>query len=348
LRGRYHLEIVSSVEVNSLISTTTDMQRIPELSIIVVNWNSLAYVRECLRSIDSTVANLSYEVVVVDNGSSVDEASTLRSEFPSVKCLRSEENLGFARANNWAVDHAKGEYLLFLNPDTKVLGSAILTMFRELRAAPNASAIGCKLLNSDGSVQTSCIQRFPTIFNQVLDIEALRRRFPRWELWGTAALFDLQSSAVDVEVISGACIMVSRWAFEKAGRFNTRYFMYAEDVDLCYQLRKLGRRVVYTGNAQVIHHGGGASQWQKGRAWVAVMQRQAILSFCRHTRGWLYAAAYRCAMAMNAAIRLLLFALMRPFRRLVIEKQLVHSTPAKWLEVLKWTLGLSRIVPGNA
>lgn len=319
----------------------------PELSIIVVNWNSVAYLRECLRSIQSTLLNLPYEVIVVDNGSSADEARIAEAEFAAAKYLRSEENLGFARANNWAVDHARGEYLLFLNPDTKVLASAIVTMMRELKAAPMASAIGCKLLNSDGSVQTSCIQRFPTISNQLLDIEALRSRYPHWQIWGTEPLFSAPASTVDVEVVSGACLMVRRSAFEEAGRFNTRYFMYAEDVDLCYQLKRLGHRVLYTGSAQVIHHGGGSSQWRKGKAWVAVMQRRAILTFCRHTRGRWYAFCYRAAMAMNAGIRLLFLVLMRPFHRFVVEKQLVHSTPAKWLAVLKWTLGFSRIVPGN-
>jgi len=318
-----------------------------ELSIIVVNWNSVAYLRECLRSIQSTLLNFPYEIIVVDNGSSANEARIVKAEFPAAKCLRSEENLGFARANNWAVEHATGEFLLFLNPDTKVLGSAIVTMMKELKTAPTASAIGCKLLNSDGSVQTSCIQRFPTISNQLLDIEALRSRFPHWQVWGTEPLFSAPATAVDVEVVSGACLMVRRSAFEEAGRFNTRYFMYAEDVDLCYQLKKLGHRVLYTGRAQVIHHGGGSSQWRKGKAWVAVMQRRAILTFCRHTRGNWYAFGYRAAMAMNAVIRLLFLVLMRPFQRFVAEKQLVHSTPAKWLAVLKWTLGFSRIVPGH-
>src|SRR5579884_2431156 len=184
------------------------MQMMPELSIIVVNWNSVAYLRECLRSIQSTLLNLPYEILVVDNGSSSDEARIVEAEFSAAKCLRSEKNLGFARANNWAVEHAAGEFLLFLNPDTKVLGSAIVTMMKELKTAPTASAIGCKLLNSDGSVQTSCIQRFPTISNQLLDIEALRSRFPHWQVWGTEPLFSAPATAVDVEVVSGACLMV--------------------------------------------------------------------------------------------------------------------------------------------
>jgi GT2 family glycosyltransferase len=118
--------------------------------------------------------------------------------------------------------------------------------------------------------------------------------------------------------------------------------MYAEDVDLCYQVRKLGRKAYYIGAATVLHHGGGTSRERCGSAWVAIMQRHAILKFCRRTRGRAYAEMFRLTMACNALLRLALFAITLPFRKLAADKRFLHSTPKKWFGVLKWALGLDR------
>jgi GT2 family glycosyltransferase len=318
------------------------MKSVPSVSVIMVNWNSLSYLRECLDSIFSEDASHDFEVIVVDNASTADETTAIRAEYPSVVAIRSEKNLGFAGANNLGFEHASAPVVLFLNPDTKVIGSAIHQMLAQLQSTPSAAIMGCKLLNTDGSVQTSCIQRFPTILNQCLDLEFLREHWPLWKMWGIAPLFSDAREAVDVEVVSGACLMITRDAFARVGKFSERYFMYAEDVDLCYQTRKAGVRVCYTGEATVVHHGGGTSKPRKGNDWVAIMQRQAILKFCRMAHGRTYAMVYRAAMGFNAACRLTILAALFPFRRMAAEKRMVHSASGKWLSVLKWAVGLDR------
>lgn len=194
--------------------------------------------------------------------------------FPNVIAIASEKNLEFARANNLGVQHSSGEYLLFLNPDTRVLGPAIPNMLETLKAMGGAGIMGCKLLNSDGSVQTSCIQRFPTIMNQILELEFLRVRWPKWKFWGIAPLFSDSAQVSEVEVVSGACLMIDRELFERIGGFSEQYFVYAEDVDLCYRIRKSDGKAYYTVNGTVVHHGGGTSRSRRGNAWVAVMQRR--------------------------------------------------------------------------
>jgi GT2 family glycosyltransferase len=313
-----------------------------ELSIIFVNWNSWDQLRESLHSVFATVLRIEYEVIVVDNASSADDVPKIQAEFRGVKLIASMKNLGFAGANNLGVEHSQGNYLLFLNPDTRILGNAIAGMLEAMKAVGGAGIIGCKLLNSDGSVQTSCVQRFPTIWNQVLDTEYLRRRWPNWKFWGIAPLFNAVPQPVEVEVVSGACLLIDRDSFHQAGGFSREYFMYAEDVDLCYQVRKLGRKAHYTGSASVFHHGGGTSRERCGKAWVAIMQRQAILGFCRRTRGPAYAEIFRLAMACNAALRLVVLAIVLPFGKLVADKRFLNSTPEKWFGVLKWALGLDR------
>ena len=138
------------------------------LSIVIVNWKSADFLRKCLQSIFANASDMSLEVIVVDNASFDGSAELVEREFPGVHFVQSKENLGFAGANNLGVRSAKGRNLLFLNPDTEVIGTALERMSSFLDATPDAGAVGCKLLNTDGTVQTSCIQPFPTILNQAL------------------------------------------------------------------------------------------------------------------------------------------------------------------------------------
>jgi GT2 family glycosyltransferase len=311
-----------------------------ELSIIFVNWNSWHHLRQSLQALFAGEVGVDYEVIVVDNASSSADAEQIKTNFRQVKLIASNDNLGFAGANNLGAARAQGKHLLFLNPDTEVLGNAVAIMLEAMRTIGGAGIVGCKLLNTDGSVQTSCIQRFPTIWNQFLDTDFLRLRWKNWTVWGSAPLFTQDPNPVEVEVVSGACLLIDRDSFEQAGGFSREYFMYAEDVDLCHQIRKFGRKAFYTGNARVIHHGGGSSE-RCGGAWVAVMQRQALLKFCYRARGRAYAQMFRLAMACNAILRLVLLAAALPFRNPAPGRPLLVSI-GKWFGVLKWSLGLER------
>jgi len=314
----------------------------PELSIIIVNWNCLDYTRECLASVYSADQGLDFEVIVVDNASTKGDPETLQTEFPLIQLVKNNENIGFAGANNIGFLEAKADYLLFLNPDTLVLGNALTEMLDRLKSLPDAGAIGCKLLNTDGTIQTSCIQRFPTIWNQMFDVEALQNRWPRWKIWGIAPLFDENREPVPVEVISGACLMVRREAFQAAGHFSRDYYMYAEDADLCYTIRSQGRTCYYAGGAQVIHHGGGSSKVRTTNHWSTIMTRKAILQFCRKTRGPFYSQLYRIAMGVSATGRLVLLLPMALISFNKTSSDNVRATIAKWTAILKWSLGVGK------
>ena len=320
----------------------------PALSIIIVNWNSLDYLRACLRSIFATVQNLSFEVMVVDNASAFDPTCSLQEEFSDVTVLRSHTNLGFSAANNLGFSHSSGRYILFLNPDTELLDNAAAAMLECFRHSPQTGILGCKLLNSDRSVQTSCIQRFPTILNQILDFDLLRSRWPMWRLWGIAPLFSHHEHPVPVEVVSGACLMVPRELFQRIGGFNEAFFMYAEDVDLCYRVHRLGRSISFTDKATVLHHGGGPSRSRNGSAWIAVMQRRAILQFCRQEHGPAYAMAYRATTAVVAVARFTCLAGLRLACSFSSRRNSLHQSAMKWLSVLKWALGLENAHPAKS
>src|SRR3989304_6261522 len=160
-----------------------------DLSIIIVNWNSAEFTKNCIASLHSTIRGLSYEIIVLDNASREDIREPLAESFPPVELIALEHNIGFARANNVGVEHARGANILFLNPDTLVLGDAMQALVSALRSRPDIGAVGARLLNHDSTLQMSCVQPLPSIFNQIFGIGYLRRRWPRLPIFGMQGLF---------------------------------------------------------------------------------------------------------------------------------------------------------------
>ena len=310
-----------------------------DLSIIIVNWNSVAFLKQCLQSVYAEQRAFTFEIVVIDNASFDGSASMLASEFPLVRFLQGRENVGFARANNAASEACSGRHYLFLNPDTEVIGNALERMLSFIDVTPGAGAVGCTLLNTDGSLQTSCIQAYPTILNQLFDAEVLRRMFPKAGWWGMRALFEKRAEPAEVEVISGACLLVSRVAFEAAGRFTPDYFMYCEDVDLCFKLNGAGLRNYYLGDARVTHHGGQSTSTKGESQFANVMMRESIALFLRRYRGAFHAGVYRTTVGCAAIARLLLIWTGVVLSGRAWRRDAPPSGLRKWSTLLRWALG---------
>jgi GT2 family glycosyltransferase len=239
----------------------------------------------------------------VDGASYDGCAEMIAREFPQVKFVQSEKNVGFAKANNLGFEKSQGDCVLFLNPDTEIVGEAINTLYDFLKKNSDTGIAGAKLLNTDGSVQMSCIQTFPTILNQFFDAEILRNAFPRHSFWGIAPLFYGDKTAAEVEVISGACLMLTRENFLKIGKFSEEYFLYAEDLDLCFKTQLAGLKNYFVPTATIIHHGGGSSRQTK-TVFSTVMMRESVYRFLKKFRGGFYAAAFRASVALGALGRL--------------------------------------------
>jgi hypothetical protein len=312
-----------------------------DLSIICVNWNSLRYLRECLASVYTHTRGISFEIIVVDNASPEGGVDSLLQQFPNISIIKSSENLGFSRANNLGFRYASGKYLLFLNPDTQLANPAINIMLAALESLVDVGIVGCTLLNSDLSIQTESIQRFPTILNQVFDLEYFRLKWPHCRLWEIAPLFEDNVAPVKVEVIPGACMLTKRGVFEQVGFFSEDYFMYAEDIDLNHKMKRAGFTSYYVGQAKIIHHGGKSSTQQRVSQWATVMKFRAMVKFYQKTRGQLYAALYRAAIGCAALGRLVVLGLMIPFGGTVWRRAQIQGASAKWGTVLKCTLGLA-------
>lgn len=312
-----------------------------DLSIIIVNWNSADYLRKCLESIKRHDCGLQLEVIVVDNASFDGSHDVVQNEFPGAIFVQSQENMGFARANNLGFQHSAGENLLFLNPDTEVLDAALKTMVSQLRTLPNAGAVGGKLLSVDLSLQTDCVHPFPTILNQMLDADILRTIFPKANLWGGNALFSNDNAPVEVDAVSGACVMVKRQVFEQVGHFSTDYFMYSEDIDLCYKLRQKGYKTYYVSDAKVIHFGGGSSSRHQINNFDDVLMRESAYRFMRKFKGRASAELYRALLIPVSTLRLALTLISMLISGVTGGKSREHlrKVYTKWKKVLWWALG---------
>lgn len=314
-----------------------------DLSIIIVNWNSKEFLRKCLVSVEAQTDGITYEIIVIDSGSFDSCDQMLKECYPCIRFIQSESNIGFARANNDAFRVSVGDHVLFLNPDTELIGPAINIMLWNLKTLPDAGAVGCRLLNSDGSLQDTCIQAFPTILSQFLNSAFLRRAFPRWSIWGMTALFGATDQPAKVEAISGACIMLRRAIFEEIGLFSEEYFMYAEDIDLSYKISRSGRANYYIPDATVLHFGGGSSN-KAFSEFSVVMMRESIWRFLRKTRGSLYGLAYRVSTLTLAVMRLTLLVILWPLQSMQRNRCLWCVSFRKWRAILNWSLGIKSAV----
>jgi len=309
------------------------------LSIIIVNWNSTDYVLKCLRSVFQETKGIDFEVIVVDNASTDNGLSLIRERFPQVRVIESRSNLGFGGANNVGAEHAKAANLLFLNPDTIILGNAIATALGHLDKIKDAGAVGVRLVNPDMTVQTSAILRIPSIQNQLLSVEFLRTRFSRFRIFGTAPLYSPSPGPSKVDAISGACMFVKRDAFEAAGGFDTRYFMYSEDVDLCKSLQANGFSVYYADDARVVHFGGTSTSKSKVKNFNVSMMKESTYILLKKWRGKGYADLYKAAFLVASLFRLCALVLALPFALAVRKQAGVSWSIVKWEKILEWSAG---------
>jgi GT2 family glycosyltransferase len=314
-----------------------------DLSVILVNWNSLGYLRECLDSIYKNTTGISFEIIIVDNNSPEGGIDSVMTRFPEVVLLKSERNIGFAGANNLGFRYARGEFVLLLNPDTQLVENSLGILLKHIRALPDAGIVGCKLLNTDRSIQVSSIKRVPSILNQALEMEFLQIRWPNCPLWKLGPLFASDTKVVAVEVIPGACMLMRRTVFNQVGMLNEEYFMYAEDLDLNFEVKQAGYRNYYVGETAIIHHGGGSSR-QRASHWATIMQCQAMVRYFRKTRGPVYQRLYEASLAGVAVVRLAMLVAASLFGNWILDGDRRRNAWSKWMDVLKWAVGKRNLI----
>lgn len=227
----------------------------PRISAVVVSFNSRQHLERCLASVLDSVD----EAIVVDSGSSDGSVELVHELFPAVRVLE-VENRGFGAAVNAGVDASSGDLLLLLNADTWAASGAVDRLARCLDADEQRAIVGPRLLNPDGSLQRS-VRGFPTPWRLVTEYFFLRWFAPRSRALNAfyGGGFDHRSQR-EAEFLVGAVLLIRRSAFEEAGGFDTDFFMFNEEVDLCYRLTKMGRRIVFCPDAEFTHVGGASTK----------------------------------------------------------------------------------------
>ena len=336
----------TSLQSHASSETHKDALVRADLSILIVNWNSVGYLRRCLASVFRHVPDIKVEVIVVDNASYDGSADLMKCEFPQVIFIQSRENLGFARASNLGFTHSSGRFVLFLNPDTEILGASISTMYEALQSSPLIGIVSGKLLNSDLSLEISSVQPFPTILNQFTDSDWLKRLFPRSKLCGIAPLFTQSSGTLaEVEVVPGTCLMIKRDVFEAVGLFCSEYFMYGEDIDLCHRVWQSGYKVCYTSDAIIVHHGGQSSKQRKEASFSDLAKWESTLKFLQRTRGGAYVRWYRAATFLISIARLLILVTLLAIPANA-KKIPLRCSFMKWRRILAWSIVRTRHYQG--
>jgi len=231
---------------------------IKDLVISIVSYNSLNFLKECLNSIIVNPPGVSYEIIVVDNGSTDGSSEFVKNNFPQVRLLTNSRNVGFAVANNKAIKSSNSRFVLLINSDCLVYKNSLDKLLDFMKENVEVGIVGPKIINADGSIQLSC-RKFPSILDATFHT-ILADIFPDNPFSRRYKLVEIgRDRPFEVDWVSGSCMMIRRKALEDTGLLDERYFMYVEDVDLCYRMWQKGWKVFYFPYAKVLHHIGGSS-----------------------------------------------------------------------------------------
>jgi GT2 family glycosyltransferase len=314
-----------------------------DLTIVIVNWNGGELLHRCLASIRASRQSFPVRVIVVDNDSSDGSREAAAAEFPEFKVVNSGGNLGFGRANNLARPLVDTPLVLFLNPDTELRVDTLEKCVACLRARPDVGALGCKMVYPDGRVQEQGLQWLPTPWTILLEMLLASRSSRRWFRRWLPFVDPLQSAYLSK--LYGGFILAPKDVLDRAGWFDDRYFMYAEDVDLSRTITGLGLKLYYCAEAEIIHVAGGTSAKAPG-GFSILMKSRSVNQYLRKYHGGMGAFLHRVVVCVGALFRqflLLLLWLPGRLRGAEAARAWGHSWFKQRL-LLLWALGLKKPV----
>lgn len=251
-----------------------------DLSVVIPSYNTRELMEQALRTVAEASEGLRVQVIVVDNASRDGSPEMVEERFPGAELIRNDRNLGFGGANNIAFRRVEGRHVLLLNSDTIVRADTLRTLVEFMDAHPEAGAAGCKILNPDGSLQLDCRRGFPTPMSAFWKLTGLSRLFPRSRRFARYNLTYLDPEETnEVDALSGSCMIVRRRVLEEVGGFDEDYFMYGEDLDWCYRMRRAGWRIYYVPATQIIHFGGASGRGESMR--IQFRKNEAMSIFVR-------------------------------------------------------------------
>ncbi len=282
------------------------MSETPNVSVIIVSYNTRELLRECLESLSGEGA----EIIVIDNASSDGSAPMVAECFPQVKLIANPENRGFGAACNQGLQVARGRYALILNADIRAEPGALRRLVEFMDAHPEAAACGGQLRYPDGRIQPSCAREL-SLWWVFCEQSLLAKLFPRTRLFGGywRTYWDF-SSTIETEQVMGACLMLRRRSTDRKVRaagfplFDESYFLYCEDTDLCYRIRQAGGKIYYVHDAVFVHHLGASGEPQ--RAEMVIYYNRGKERYFRKFHGAWRAWVCRLLNKLGALLRMLI------------------------------------------
>jgi len=272
-------------------------------TIIIVSYNCRDALRECLRKL--TKQTDVPPIIVVDNASADGSAEMVTRDFPAAELIRNARNYGFAAACNQGIGASNTDFILLLNPDTLLDRVELQKLLEAMTSRPEVGACGPRILNVDGSLQPSC-RRFPTLWAMVCDELGLGRLFPHSRLFAKYRMSGwAHDETREVDQLMGSCLLLRHMALESVGPLDERFFLYFEEVDLCWRLWQAGWRVLFVADATVTHVGGASSKTNRP---VALHHRyRSLFAFYRkHYPQWqlpILKAAVQIATLARVALK---------------------------------------------
>ena len=267
-----------------------------KLSVVIVSYNVRDYLENCLQSVSRALEGIEGEVFVVDNHSDDDSVETVRAQYPWVRLIENQENMGFSRANNIAIREARGEYVLLLNPDTIVEEATLREVLRFMEEHPKAGGAGVMMHNADGALAPESRRALPTPWVSCLKMLGFTKRYYMSHLpWDQPGR---------IEVISGAFCFLRKKALDEVGLLDEDFFMYGEDIDLSYRLMKGGWENWYL--PYPITHFKGKSTQKSDYRYVHIFYKAMLIFFRKHYSplSLFYALPVKMAIYFRAAIAL--------------------------------------------
>lgn len=284
-----------------------------KLSIIIVSYNTKKLTKQCVDSVLKHTRDIEFEIIFVDNHStdgSVEMLSTISKQYPNIKLVKSDENLGFGGANNVGIEKSQAEYVLLLNSDTIVTSNLVKEMVDWMDKHVNVGVSGCALKNEDGSYQGSG-GYFPNLLNvfswmTIQDlpfVDRIIKPFHPMKERNFQSNISFYKKARKLDWVTGAYMLIRKEALDRVGLFDSDYFMYTEETDLCFRLCKAGYSVFYLPQWEIIHLGGASST----REYAVLAEFEGVKTFFRkHRTAWQY-PLLRGILKLGSLLRIIPF-----------------------------------------
>ncbi|SHH34062.1 glycosyltransferase family 2 protein [Tepidibacter thalassicus] len=290
------------------------------LSIIIVNYKTYKLTKQTINSIIEKDHNFNYEIILVDNASNDGSVDKLEREFKQkiddniIKIVKNEENLGFSKANNIGIKISKGEYILTLNSDTVIVDDCLRKCLEYIKKDNNIGALGCKVLLPNGKIDKSCKRGFPTPQASLFYMLKFDRLFPNNVKFGQYNLTYLNENEInEVDSLVGAFMIVPKKVISEVGMFDEDFFMYGEDIDWCYRIKKAGYKVIYYPKAQIIHYKGSSSRKKRFKT-IYEFHRAMYLFYNKHYKKE-YSNLVTLIVYLGILFKLILSLLLNLFKR---------------------------------